>query len=419
VNDSRADRSPAAGAPAGAALLALAPVLPHLDRALLASLVEPLRVELWLTDATLGLLAAVVSLLLALAGPAFLALGDRGPRPRLVAAGLGIAALGALLAGLARSFPALLAARGASGIGLAAGATLAAGVLARPWAGGPLLLAVGAAGGYALGAAGLAGLGWRGAFLAAAGAALLGALPWLRLPEPDPGRPRGSFEQLAPERIGLVARRLAASRTWTLTLTAFAALAFAAAALAFWAPAFLTRVRGVPRPMAAGQLAAAVLMAGVVGTALGPAVAARLRSRLAEADRFAAGGLALLAVPLLVAAFVSPHAHEYLPALVAGLALLFAAVRPATAALLAGSGAVDQASAAAVALLAVRLAGEVPAPALVGALSDAGSLVRAVLVVPGAALLAGGLWLAVAYRLERAPARVDPTVTPRAPPRGR
>jgi MFS family permease len=402
VNDGRADRNVTAGARTGAVLLALAPVLPHLDRTLVASLVESLRVELWLTDGTLGLLASVFTLVLALAGPAFLALGDRGPRPRLVAAGLALAALGALLAGQARYFPALLAARGAAGIGLAAGASLAPGVLPRRWPGGTLLLAVGAAGGFALGAAGLAWLGWRGAFFAAAGAGLLGAVAWLRLPEPDPDRPRRSFVLLAPERIALVARRLAASRPWALTVTAFASLAFAGAALAFWAPAFLTRVRGVPQSMAAGQLAAVVLMAGVAGSTVGPLVAARLRGRFAEADRLAAGGFALLAAPFLLASVVSPHAHEYLPALVVGLALLFAAVRPAAAALLAGSDPADRAAAAAVAFLAVRLAGEVPAPALVGVLSDAGSLLRAVLLIPAAALLAGGLWLGVAYRLERA-----------------
>jgi MFS family permease len=400
VNDS-ADRKLTAGARAGAAILALAPLLPHLDRTLLASLVESLRAELWLTDATLGLLASIFSLLLALAGPAFLALGDRGPRPRLVAAGLALAALGALLAGLARNFPALIAARGVAGIGLSAGASLAPAVLARRWPGGTLLLAGGAAGGYALGAAALAWLGWRGAFFAAAAAGLLAALAWTRQPEPDPDRPRGSFLPLAPERVALVARRLAASRPWALTLTAFASLTFAASALAFWAPAFLTRVRGVPTSMAAGQLAAGVLMAGVAGSAFGPLVAARLRGRVGQADRYAAGGLAVLSAPFLVAAAISPHAHEYLPALVVGLCLLFSAVRPAAAALLSASDPVDRASAAAVAFLAVRLAGEVPAPALVGALSDAGSLQRAVLVIPAAALLAGGLWLGVAWRMER------------------
>jgi predicted MFS family arabinose efflux permease len=404
VNDA-GTRPHTPGATAGGALLALAPLLPHVDRSLLASSVESLRLELWLTDATLGLVASVFAFLLALAGPAFLALGDRGPRPRIVAAGLLLAALGALLAGLARNFPALLAARGAAGIGLAAGASLAPALLARPGGGWTLLVGAGAAAGYVLGAVALATVGWRGAFFTAAGVGVLAAVAWLRTPEPDPGRPQGAFVPFAPDRVALVARRLASRRDWTLTVTGFAALAFAAAALAFWAPPFLARVRSVPAHMAAGQLAATVLMAGIAGTLVGPLVAGRLRARFREADRLVAGCAAILAAPLLVAAFVSPKPHEYLPALVGGLALLFASARPAAAALLDGVDPADAASAAALSFLAARLAGEAPAPVLVGALADAGSLARAVLAVPAAALFAGGLWLWVAWRNGRAARR--------------
>jgi len=382
---------------ATAALLALAPLLPHVDRTMLAAMVESLRLELWLNDATLGLVASVSAFLLALAGPAFLALGDRAPRPKIVAAGLALAALGALLAGFALNFPALLAARGAAGIGLAAGASLAPACLPRPGGGSTLRVGAGAAAGFALGAAGLATVGWRGAFFAAAAVGLVAALAWLRLPEPDPGRPGSAFVPFAPDRVALVARRLAANRDWTLTLTGFASLAFASAALAFWAPAFFARARGVPGPIAAGQLAAIVIMAGLAGTVLGPLAAQRLRGKVADADRLVAGVAALAAAPFLAAAFISPKAHEYVPALVCGLALLFAAARPAAAALLEGVDPADAVPVAALSFLAARLAGEAPAPVLVGALADAGSLGRAVLAVPFAAALAGGLWLAVAY----------------------
>ncbi|MFO0582822.1 MAG: MFS transporter [Anaeromyxobacter sp.] len=385
-----------------AALLGLAPILPHVDRTMLAATVESLRLELWLNDATLGLVASVSAFLLALAGPALLAIGDRAPRPKIVAGGLALAALGALLCGLARNFPSLLAARGATGIGLAAGASLAPACLPRPGGGTTVRLGVGAAIGFALGAIALATVGWRAGFFAAAAGGVVVAIAWLRHAEPDPCQPHGAFVPFGPERVAPVARRLAADPDWRLLVTGFTALAFAAAALAFWAPAFFARGRGVPVAIAAGQLAAVALMAGVAGTLAGPAAARVLRARgVPAADLVVAGLGALAAAPLLAAAFISPKPHEYVPALVGGLALLFAAARPAAAALLEGLAPADAAPVAALTFLAARLGGEAPAPVLVGALADAGTLGRAVLVAPAAAALAGALWLRVAYRRRR------------------
>jgi len=389
--------APGARRAAIAVLGSIAPALPYLDRAVLAAAVEAFRAELWLTDATLGLVASVHALLLALAGPAFLALGDRGPRPRLVASGLGLAALGTALAGAAGNFPALLAALGTAGIGLAAAASLAPDVIARRGRS-AAMVAGGTAAGYALAAGADALMGWRSSFLAAGVVCLLCALAWLRTRDPAPGGSGGAFVPFAPDRIALAARQLSERRPWLLTLAAFALLAFAASALAFWAPAFLVRVRGLPRHVATGQLAAAAIMAGLSGTLLGPRLASWLGTRTREADRLAAGLCALAAAPVLLVACVDARPAIYLPALVAGLALLFAAARPATAALLADAGPVERTSAIAVALLAARILGDAPGPLLVGMLADAASLGRAVLAVPAAALAAGALWTLAAQR---------------------
>lgn len=397
--------APGARGVAIAVLGSVAPALPFLDRAVLAAAVEAFRAELWLTDATLGLVASVHVLLLALAGPAFLALGDRGPRPRLVASGLGIAAVGTALAGAAGNFPALLAALGTAGIGLAGAASLAPDVLARRGRS-AAMLAGGTAAGYALGAGAVALAQWRASFPAAGSVCLVCAVAWLATRDPAPGpfvglrggRNGGGFVPFAADRIALAARQLSGRRSWLIGLAALALLAFAASALAFWAPAFLVRVRGLPRHVATGQLAAAALMAGLSGTLLGPRLATWLRTRTAEADRLAAGVWALAAAPVLLVACVDPRPAVYLTAIVAGLAFLFAAARPGVAALLADAGPVERTSAIAVAFLAVRVLGDAPGPLLVGLLADAASLGRAVLAVPAAALAAGALWTVAAQR---------------------
>lgn len=392
VRGGSTELGPAARVRIGGALFLVGPALPYMDRAVLACAVEPLRAELWLTDATLGLVAAVYFLLLALGGPAFMALESRGPRrPRLVAAGLFLAALGTGLAGLAGNFPALLAALGTMGIGLAAGASLAPTLLATKKARSILALAASTATGYALGSLALIRWGWRSAFFMAAGIGLAAALAWLRSSGSPSSQESGAFVPFAPDRIALSARQLLSQRRWLTTLAAFTLLAFAASGLAFWAPAFLVRVRGLSRSMAAGQLAAAVLMAGVAGWVLGETLRERLGARSREADRLTAGLACLISTPLLLVACADPRPILYLPFLVAGASLLFCAVRPAFSAIL-DAVPVEQGSVAAITLLVVRVGGEAPGPLVLGALADASSLARAIFVVPAAALLAGALF---------------------------
>jgi MFS-type transporter involved in bile tolerance (Atg22 family) len=132
-------------------------------------------------------------------------------------------------------------------------------------------------------------------------------------------------------------------------------------------------------------------MAGVAGSTLGPKLYALLGKRTPTPGQLAAGLAALGCTPLLLLACSDPRPALYLPALVAGTALLFAAVHPASRALF-ESGVPQDSSLTAVALLAVRVAGEVPGPLVVGALADASSLGRAILAVPAAALVAGALF---------------------------
>ncbi|ABS24647.1 hypothetical protein [Anaeromyxobacter sp. Fw109-5] len=365
--------------------------LPLLDRAALAAVLERVRADLWLTDLQLGLAAglpAAIAALLAFRRP--LAAPGRLRR----ASGALLWGAAAALAGAARGawtlFAARLVAGGAAGAGRRAALVVEGGVAVRP----PLrdaALIVPAMTLAALGYAGAGALGWRlgwRAALVAAGAAsvvLTLAAAWLARREPGAA--------LAPVAARAAADRAYASRP---AIAGGALVAFAAAALATWAPAFLERARGVPRAIAPLEIAAAALMAGVAAAWARPTLAKTLRD-----PRWLCSGAALASAPLALAALLARQPGVYLAALVAALALALVALATLRDAL-ALDAPRDGSAAASAALPWVALLGDAPAALLVGLASHATSLWWAMLAVP-AALLAGGALLALVARRPREP----------------
>jgi len=61
----------------------------------------------------------------------------------------------------------------------------------------------------------------------------------------------------------------------------------------------------------------------------------------------------------------------------------------------------ERATAVALSILSIHLLGDVPSPWLIGRISDASSLDRAVLIVPGAVLVSGAIWTLGAWLGER------------------
>ena len=59
------------------------------------------------------------------------------------------------------------------------------------------------------------------------------------------------------------------NRAYRLTVLGYAAYTFALGGLAFWAPAFLERVRGMPKAQATVQFGSIVVVTGFVGTFAG------------------------------------------------------------------------------------------------------------------------------------------------------
>lgn len=395
--------------PAGRALAVLTVVnlLNYLDRFVVSALVESLRRDLHLADAELGLLATGFIVVYMAASPVFGALGDRGRRPALLAAGVLAWSLATALAGLARGFASLFAARAAVGIGEAAYGTISPGFLAdlyprerrgRVMAVFFAAIPVGSALGYVLGGLVDHAAGWRAAFLVAGLPGLVLALACLRLRDPPRGAQDPVDQGPPPAGLRAVYRDLLRNRPYLLTVLGYAAYTFALGGMAFWMPAFLERARGVPRQVATVQFGAVVVVTGFVGTFVGGWLGDALLRRTRQAYLWLSGVATLLAAPLAWLVFADARPWVYLPALVACELLVFASTGPINTAILNEVRPQERASAVALSIFAIHVLGDVPSPPLIGWLSDRGSLERAVLVVPAAVLVAGAVWTAAAWR---------------------
>jgi MFS family permease len=422
-----ASRSLFAG-PAGAALaiLTLINLFNYLDRFVVSSLVESLKhSEFALSDTQLGFLYTGFILVYMLASPIFGVLGDRRTRPPLVAAGVFVWSLATALAGFAHSFTALFLARAAVGVGEAAYGTISPGLLAdlfprskrgRVMAVFFAAIPIGSALGYVIGGLVDHAWGWRAAFFVAGAPGMILALLCLRVPDP----PRGSQDETpsagGPPLSPLAAYRelILRNRTYLLTVLGYAAYTFAVGGMAFWMPAFLERIRGVPPGQATVQFGAIVVVTGFVGTFAGGWLGDALLRRTRNAYLWLSGLSALLAAPLAWVVFVDPRPGVYLPAVVAAELLLFASTGPINSVIVNVVKPEERATAVALSILTIHLLGDVPSPPIIGRISDASSLDRAVLIVPLAVLAAGAIWTLEAWLGGRpAPGHVgaQPSVT--------
>src|SRR5438132_6327950 len=201
----------------------------YLDRWVVAAVVESIkRSELHLSDTQLGFIGTGFIIVYTLTSPLFGMLGDRRTRPPLIAIGVALWSIATALAGFARGFASLFAARSAVGIGEAAYGTIAPALLAdffpferrgRVLAAFYAAIPVGSAAGYVLGGIVDQHLGWRAAFLIAGTPGLL--LSALVLAVKDP--PRGLHDPAgegtrAPQNWAAAYRDLFRNKTYILSV---------------------------------------------------------------------------------------------------------------------------------------------------------------------------------------------------------
>jgi MFS transporter, Spinster family, sphingosine-1-phosphate transporter len=178
-----------------------------------------------------------------------------------------------------------------------------------------------------------------------------------------------------------------------LAVLGYAAYTFALGGLAFWMPAFLERVRGVPKAQATVQFGAIVVATGLIGTLAGGWLGDRLLPKTRQAYLWVSGISTLAAAPFALVCIESASPTVYWSAMVVAELLLFASTALVNTAIVNVVAPSVRATAVALSILVMHLLGDVPSPPLIGAISDASSLGTALRIVPGAMVVGGLIWM--------------------------
>lgn len=386
----------------GLAILAFINLFNYLDRYVVSALFESLKhSELHLSDTNLGSLLSSFLIVYTLAAPVFGALGDARARPRLIAFGVFCWSLATTLSGFVGSYAALVAARAAVGIGEAAFGTIAPSLLSDYFPAAQrgrvmsiffCAIPVGSALGYVIGGLVDAHFGWRAAFFVAGGPGIVLAALCLLLRDPPRGKPGQRQRTSLGAQTRSTYRQLLRNGPYVLTVLGYAGYTFAVGGLAAWMPAFLERVRGMPRAEATVSFGAIVVVTGFVGTFIGGWLGDYCTRYSQRAYLWLCALSTLLASPFVWGALTTAAPLHYVVYMVIAQLLLFLSTGPVNAAILNLVPPLERASAVALSIFAIHLLGDAISPILIGRLSDAWSLALAVRVVPVAVVVSGGFW---------------------------
>ncbi len=395
----------------GLIVLTLINLFNYIDRYIIAAISESLRhSSLHISDLQYGLLGSGFIIVYMATAPVFGALGDTRSRPRLIALGVTIWSVATALGGLAWNFASLLAARAMVGVGEAAYGTISPSLLAdyfkkefRGRVFGVFFLAIPVGFGLGLAIGGLMDVhfGWRSAFFVAGIPGLVLAALALRLHDP----PRGAMdtEQFGGARAQHRGARAAyaallRNRPYVLTVLGYAAYTFALGGMALYIVKFLERVRGVSEGQASVGFAATVILTGLIGIALGGWLSDKLLKVTQQSYLWVSGVATLIAAPLALVGLTSATPAVYWTAIVLAQLLLFSSTGPINSAIVNVVAPEIRATAVAVSIFTIHILGDVPSPTLIGAISDATSLTKAVLIIPVALLVSGAVWTYAALR---------------------
>jgi predicted MFS family arabinose efflux permease len=298
-------------------LFALAAVN-HLDRQLMAILLEPVRTEFQLSDTELGLLSGIafVALFSILSIPAAIWAATHNRRNLIAAAAILWGAM-TLCCGLAHSFAQLFLARLGVGVGEAGGVPPSQAIVSdlyrpgeRATAQAVLLSGINAGVFVAFLIGGYLGqrYGWRTAFVCAGVLTVLLAI-LLRLTVAEPARvddptqraQRWRSRSLLFETVRAMWRDPVLRHVWigaTLTATV------GAGALA-WAPSYLVRVHGMGLAAVGSYLAVVIGIGGLVGTWIVGAWSDRMRRRDVRWSLWLIAALFIASKPLSIGFYVS------------------------------------------------------------------------------------------------------------------
>jgi len=358
-------------------LLTLVQAFGFIDRLVIASLAEPIRLELKLTDGQIGMMGLAFSLLAALASIPLARLADRRGRVKLIAMGVALWSIMTALTGGAMNFWQMFAARLGTGFGEAVQPSMSA-LIAEKVAPArrasalsfyslaiPIGAFVGAAGGGLI----AQHWGWRWAFVAAGlPGLLLAVLVWRTLTD----LPRRAADDATPmPSILAVIRHMGSRRSLPHAVWGTIIATFVIFGIQMFLPAWLMRRHGFAAGEAGITLGLLSSLPAMVSMAMGGFLADRLARRDARFYVWIPAAFLILCVPLYLVALSSMEWRLALPLLIA-IGFLQYAQTPLLLAIVQNM-VTDRMRATASALVGV-LTGLVAAgggPWLVGMLSDA------------------------------------------------
>lgn len=365
-------------------------------------------------NAMIGLLAMAFMVTYMITAPIFGALNLK--RWWIIAFGVILWSLASGGSGMATTFGVLLLTRCFVGIGEAAYGPIAPAMLSdifplnvrgKVMAFFYLAIPIGAALGFILGGQIAASLGWKWAFYLVVPPGVLLGIWCFFMKEPARGAADNLVQQSKKKMslkdyIGIL--KIPSFRFDTLGM---AAMTFAMGGISFWIPSYIHEFRGVPNLAQVNLIFGGILVvAGIAGTVFGGWIADKLRDRFKGAYFQVSAAAMLVGFPLWIAALYTPFPYAW--GLIFGACFcLFVSTGPSNTILANVTHPMMRASAFALNILIIHALGDVISPMVIGAVADkTGSMNTAFLVVSGAILLSGVLWLWGARHLAADTAKV-------------
>jgi predicted MFS family arabinose efflux permease len=316
------------------ATLAAAYGVHALDRSIFTLLLEPIKRELALSDAQLGLLTGLAfAIFYAALGLPMARLADRWNRKHLIIISILIFSAATVASGLAGGFISLMLARVVVGIGEAGPTPASVSILSDrfPPARRPLAMSLFIAGALCGTTAGLLAIGvfganvsWRGVFWAAGiGGLVVALLVFAFVREPRRRATEAVSEDFGAAMVGLL--RIPSFRWISVGSGLFAALIVSVQG---WVPAFLTRSHGFDRNHIVLFLALAWGVGGVVGVTVLGALTNWIRKRGGPAVLIFVALLIAVTVVVLAIALSTPSTPVCIAALVLAFFLMPASQGP-------------------------------------------------------------------------------------------
>ena len=392
-------------------------IFDYVDRQIIVSLFPHLKAEWGLSDKELGALVSVISLTIAAGVIPVALIADRVSRVKSIVVMAVIWSLATISCVFTRSYPQLLTARAAVGLGEAGYGSVGAALIASHFPErlrGTILAAffasasVGSVLGVMLGGIISARWGWQAAFGVVGIPGLLLAILYLAVRDyrTIAIRPRAAD---APSTPGGSTRRilhlLFRSPTMLMVCIGGAAELIVVSAVWSWLPSFLNRFHGLA-PDQAGIKAAIVVLCGALGSVVWGAVVDRAGARGHVGGFSTLAVLCIAAFIVLTAAFGAPllgvaiSAPAQFALIAIGGFLMTCTVGPVSAVVIDVTHPGVRATGCSILALFQNLFGLAAGPFLAGILSDAFGLTAALTVMPIFAIVAAIAFLVAARSYE-------------------